>query len=120
MGEIKKKIKTNSSLRLDELQIREYQINIANNCAYKNSLVILPTGLGKTIIAVLVACKALELFPPNSKIIILAPTRKSGFDVIWADKRDIEILSKSSTRIRDFLRPWNPLIFSLSKMLCFT
>jgi len=37
--------------------------------------VVLPTGLGKTIIAVLVAEKILERFPSNSKIIVIAPTR---------------------------------------------
>ncbi|MFW9821610.1 MAG: helicase-related protein [Candidatus Thorarchaeota archaeon] len=57
------------------LESREYQIEIANKCVNKNSLVVLPTGLGKTIIAVLVAKKTLELFPENSKILILAPTR---------------------------------------------
>ncbi len=36
---------------------------------------VLPTGLGKTIIAVLTAQKILELYPDDSKIIILAPTR---------------------------------------------
>jgi Fanconi anemia group M protein len=57
------------------LEVRKYQVRIAEECADKNSLVVLPTGLGKTIIAVLVAKKILERFPPNSKIIILAPTR---------------------------------------------
>ncbi len=38
-------------------------------------MVVLPTGLGKTIIAVLVANKVLERFPTDSKIILLAPTR---------------------------------------------
>ncbi len=36
---------------------------------------VLPTGLGKTIIAVLTARKILDLYPADSKIIILAPTR---------------------------------------------
>ncbi|KKL58981.1 hypothetical protein LCGC14_2219930, partial [marine sediment metagenome] len=57
------------------LEAREYQINIAEKCLNKNSLVVLPTGLGKTIIAVLVARKTIDIFPKNSKIIILAPTR---------------------------------------------
>jgi len=62
-------------LDTQNLEAREYQIKIAQQCINKNSLVVLPTGLGKTIIAVLVASKTLELFPPDSKIIILAPTR---------------------------------------------
>ena len=57
------------------IQQREYQINIAIQCVGKNSLVVLPTGLGKTLIAVYVAAKTLELYPDDSKVIILAPTR---------------------------------------------
>ena len=75
MGEIKERTNNFSIHNSNELQIREYQKTIANECIHKNSLVVLPTGLGKTIIAVLVASKILELFPPQSKIIILAPTR---------------------------------------------
>ncbi|KKM96940.1 hypothetical protein LCGC14_1173020 [marine sediment metagenome] len=61
--------------KLNSLEAREYQIDIAKKCVNKNSLVVLPTGLGKTIIAVLVAKKTISIFPKNSKIIILAPTR---------------------------------------------
>jgi len=76
MGEIKEDLADNSSiLNSQSLEVREYQVKIAEECITKNSLVVLPTGLGKTIIAVLVASKILELFPPNSKIIVLAPTR---------------------------------------------
>lgn len=57
------------------IQYREYQIKIASKCILKNSLIILPTGLGKTIIALLIVAKTIDLYPPNSKIIILAPTR---------------------------------------------
>jgi len=64
-----------SFLESDKIQSRKYQVTIANKCINKNSLVVLPTGLGKTIIAVLVSAKSLELFPEGSKIIILAPTR---------------------------------------------
>jgi len=62
-------------LNTQQLEVREYQTKIANECATKNSLVVLPTGLGKTIIAVLVVSKILERVPQNSKIIVLAPTR---------------------------------------------
>jgi len=65
----------NSVLNKLGLEIRDYQIKIANECVGKNSLVVLPTGLGKTIIAVLVTSKILKNTPSGSKIIILAPTR---------------------------------------------
>jgi Fanconi anemia group M protein len=64
-----------SYFRKYSIETRKYQTDIARQCVSKNSLVVLPTGLGKTIIAVIVAGKTLELYPNNSKIIILAPTR---------------------------------------------
>ena len=57
------------------IEFREYQARIAEKCVNKNSLVVLPTGLGKTIIAVLVAAKTMEHFPPDCKVIVMAPTR---------------------------------------------
>ena len=68
------KIKT-SYLRQDNIESRIYQLEIAKKCASKNSLVVLPTGLGKTIIGVYVAALTLEKHSPKSKIIVLAPTR---------------------------------------------
>ncbi len=62
-------------LREKHIEHREYQLKIAKECASKNSLVVLPTGLGKTIIGVYVAAGTLENFLPNSKIVVLAPTR---------------------------------------------
>jgi ERCC4-related helicase len=53
---------------------REYQKRIAETAASTNTLVVLPTGLGKTNIAILVAAKVLNN-RPGSKIVILAPTR---------------------------------------------
>jgi len=65
----------NKYLREKQIEHREYQLKIAQACAYKNSLVVLPTGLGKTIIGVYVAAITLEKFPSKSKVIVLAPTR---------------------------------------------
>jgi len=65
----------NKYLREKQIEHREYQLKIAQACASKNSLVVLPTGLGKTIIGVYIAAKTLEQYPPKSKIIVLAPTR---------------------------------------------
>jgi Fanconi anemia group M protein len=73
MGE--SKISCDLPLNRESLETRDYQIQIASKCYNKNSLVVLPTGLGKTIIAVLVASKILNIVPTKSKIIVLAPTR---------------------------------------------
>jgi len=65
----------NAYLKEKSIERREYQLKIARACSSKNSLVVLPTGLGKTIIGVFVAALTLEKFPEKSKIIVLAPTR---------------------------------------------
>ncbi len=52
---------------------RDYQVNIARSSASSNSLVVLPTGLGKTIIALLLIAK--ELKKEDNKILFLAPTK---------------------------------------------
>jgi len=66
---------SNAYLKEKSIEKRDYQLKIARACASKNSLVVLPTGLGKTIIGVFVAALTLEKFPEKSKIIVLAPTR---------------------------------------------
>ena len=47
---------------------------IAETASQTNTLVVLPTGLGKTMIAMLVAKARLEKFP-KGKVVMLAPTR---------------------------------------------
>ncbi|MDA4130123.1 MAG: helicase-related protein [Thaumarchaeota archaeon] len=60
------------------LQYREYQTDIASEAAKSNTLVILPTGLGKTIIAILVAKERLngpDNWLKNRRVLVLAPTK---------------------------------------------
>ncbi|MFH8038673.1 MAG: DEAD/DEAH box helicase family protein [Candidatus Aenigmatarchaeota archaeon] len=61
-------------IKSEKIERREYQLKIANNCKDKNSLIVLPTSLGKTIIAIMIASHRLSIYP-ESKILILAPTR---------------------------------------------
>ena len=53
---------------------RSYQSSIALSAAKSNTLVILPTGLGKTLIAVLVSETRLKEFSVG-RVLVLAPTR---------------------------------------------
>jgi len=53
---------------------REYQRRIADAASAANTLVVLPTGLGKTMIAILVAASRLEKFP-KGKVLVMAPTK---------------------------------------------
>jgi len=63
-----------SVLNLGSLEPREYQKNIAKTASEKNTLVVLPTGMGKTLVSLLVAGDRLEKYP-DDKIIILSPTK---------------------------------------------
>ncbi len=53
---------------------RLYQETIFSTCALHNTLVVLPTGLGKTAISLMLSAQRLIQYP-KSKIIILAPTK---------------------------------------------
>lgn len=61
-------------IRKNLLQFREYQKNISNHALSKNTLIILPTALGKTIISLLVSVNTLYNYR-SKRILILAPTR---------------------------------------------
>jgi ERCC4-related helicase len=59
---------------LKNLKPREYQEKIFESCSRENCLVVLPTGLGKTLIALMIAIDRLKKFP-TEKIVFLAPTK---------------------------------------------
>ncbi len=56
-----------------KVERRSYQISIASTAVMRNTLVILPTGLGKTVIALLVI--ASRLYNKKGKALFLAPTK---------------------------------------------
>ena len=57
-----------------DFPIREYQFSIVKRCLFKNTLVCLPTGLGKTFIAAVVMLNFYRWYP-EGKIVFLAPTK---------------------------------------------
>lgn len=59
---------------LKNINPREYQKNIYKTCKDKNCLVVLPTGTGKSLIGTMLTIDRMHKFP-DSKILILAPTR---------------------------------------------
>ncbi|MCW6158269.1 MAG: DEAD/DEAH box helicase family protein, partial [Thermoplasmatales archaeon] len=59
-------------LRDDLIEFREYQDNIALKSVEKNTLIVIPTALGKTVIAVIAIS---ILIQDGGKCIFLAPTR---------------------------------------------
>lgn len=79
---------------LKEIIPRKYQEEIFETCKTKNTLVVLPTGLGKTLIALMISIHRIKEFPLQ-KILILAPTKplaeqhlgsfKEKIPELWAD-----------------------------------
>jgi ERCC4-related helicase len=61
-------------LREKTVEFREYQNNISKSAFHKNTLVILPTALGKTVISLLVCANTLY-HHRDKRVLILAPTR---------------------------------------------
>ena len=57
----------------DSIEVRDYQINLAQQAKTENSLIVLPTGLGKTTIALHVIAHFLS--KRKGGILFLAPTR---------------------------------------------
>ncbi|RLG90771.1 MAG: DEAD/DEAH box helicase, partial [Candidatus Hecatellales archaeon] len=58
----------------ETVEKRDYQLNIVKTCLKGNTLVILPTGLGKTVIAALLTAERLFMYP-EGKCFVLAPTK---------------------------------------------
>ncbi|MFP3293470.1 MAG: helicase-related protein [Nitrososphaeria archaeon] len=64
----------NPLLRPGAIEPREYQLNIARAALGRNTLVVLPTALGKTVISALVAAEVLYRHR-RSRVLVLAPTK---------------------------------------------
>jgi len=64
---------THPLIKPDSIESREYQLTIAMKALDANTMVILPTGLGKTAVALLVA--ASRLYNESGRVLMLAPTK---------------------------------------------
>src|SRR5918996_3760918 len=58
----------------NSIEFRQYQKNIAESASHRNTLVILPTALGKTMISVLVCADVLYKYRER-RVLVMAPTR---------------------------------------------
>ena len=81
------------------MQSRIYQESILGTAVGKNTLCVIPTGLGKTSIAILLAAYRLEKFP-DSKAMVLAPTKplvnqhiKTFKEFLDIDENEFQVLT---------------------------
>ena len=59
----------------DAIERRDYQLRLAEAALGEHSLVSLPTGLGKTAVSLLVTARRLEECGPETRVLLLAPTK---------------------------------------------
>lgn len=59
-------------IRPDTVEERRYQVAMAAGCLERDTLIILPTGLGKTVVALMVAA---DVISKGRKVLLLAPTK---------------------------------------------
>ena len=81
------------------IQAREYQINVLSSAKKKNTLCVLPTGMGKTPVAIMLTAERLEDYP-DSKVLVVAPTRplcaqheKSFSDILDIPKKQVVLVT---------------------------
>ncbi|CAM9773986.1 unnamed protein product, partial [Ectocarpus sp. 4 AP-2014] len=81
--------------------IRQYQLQIVTQALFKNTLVALPTGLGKTLIAAVVMYNYYRWFP-EGKVVFLAPTKplvaqqiSACYDIMGVPEQDTAELQGS-------------------------
>jgi len=87
-----------------EFQARKYQKRIADVAVSTSTLVVLPTGLGKTIIAIMVAARMLEK-DPESKVMVLAPTRPLVLQHLKAFGRELRLPDGSMSALTGSIEP---------------
>lgn len=83
-------------LKQNRIESRAYQEVIAASSMKQNTMIVLPTGLGKTVIAAMIAAKKLE----SGKVLFLAPTkplveqhRKSFKEFIEIEEDEMEVMT---------------------------
>ena len=83
---------------------RKYQLEITKSALMENTLVSLPTGLGKTLIAAVVMYNYYNWFP-TGKVLFLAPTRPLVTQQIQACFQIVSLPEKHTAEMSGKLKP---------------
>lgn len=83
---------------------RLYQQTIFATCASRNSLVVLPTGLGKTNIFLMTAAQRLKEYP-KSKVLLIGPTRPLIDQYFRVFQKHFEIDEKDMCILTGMVKP---------------
>jgi fanconi anemia group M protein len=85
-------------------EVRQYQRSICETALFNNTLVCLPTGLGKTFIASVVMFNYYRWFP-EGKIVFMAPTRPLVMQQIEACYRVVGIPESDTAHLEGSVAP---------------
>jgi Fanconi anemia group M protein len=91
-------------IRIKDFTPRLYQETILSTCIQRNTLVVLPTGMGKTAISFLLTIHRLRQYP-NSRILILSPTRPLCQQHVDSFKKHLEIDENKIVLFTGFIKP---------------
>lgn len=89
---------------IKDIKPRLYQETILSTCVNSNCLVVLPTGMGKTMIALMLASQRIKQYP-NSKILFLAPTKPLVEQHMQTFKKNFEISEDEMALFTGLVRP---------------
>ena len=89
---------------IKNIKPRTYQETIFASTINNNCLVVLPTGLGKTLISLLLVVFRLKNYP-LSKVLILAPTKPLAEQHIETFRRHIELKEEEIVLFTGMIKP---------------
>ena len=108
-------------IKANSIQDRGYQQTLADSCYYYSTLVVLPTGLGKTVIALLVMAETLHR--QGGKVLFLAPTKPlveqhaSFLKDRLVDKNVIQMTGEKDPEVRSLEWSHNDVIVSTPQVI---
>lgn len=113
---------THELLRRGAVEERAYQVNIARACLERSTLVVLPTGMGKTVIAAMVVAEIVRR--KGGKVLFLAPTKPlveqhaaSMRDLLVVDRIALFTGEATSPEERELLWRENKIIVSTPQVI---
>jgi len=113
---------THELLRRGTVEERAYQVNIARACLERSTLVVLPTGMGKTIVAAMVIAETLR--KRGGRILLLAPTKPlveqhaaSLREILTVDRIALFTGEATSPEERELLWRENKIIVSTPQVI---
>lgn len=93
-------------VRNSTVEFRSYQSNISRSAFSQNTLVILPTALGKTIISLLVCVNTLYNYR-DKRVLIMAPTRPLVTQHLKSFSFSLKLMSEQTAAITGKIIPYS-------------